>query len=477
MHYPQLSLYIDGQLLRGEGRRELDVLNPATNQVIGQLPHATQADLDLALAAAQRAFASWRTSPALQRAQMLREVAALIRERAPAIARNLTLEQGKPLAEAVGEVMSCAEHAEWHAEECRRIYGRLIPPRDARVQQTVLRESIGVCVAFSPWNFPFSQAFRKVVAAIGAGCTLILKGSSDTPASVLAIAELFHDAGLLAGVLNVVSGDSGMIADTLIRSPIVRKISFTGSTRVGQQLASLAGAMMKRCTMELGGHAPVIVCDDADVDQAADVLAAFKFRNAGQVCISPTRFYVQEGAYARFVDRFVASADALKVGDGLDGASRMGPLAQRRRVAAMESFVEDARQRGGKTLVGGRRLPGDGNFFAPTVLAELPDDARFMTEEPFGPIAGVVRFKTLEDVLARANSLPFGLASYAFTSSLKNAHLISRRLEAGMVSINHIGLALAETPFGGIKESGYGSEGGSETFDGYLTTKFVSQLN
>jgi acyl-CoA reductase-like NAD-dependent aldehyde dehydrogenase len=477
VQYPQLNLYIDGQLLRGEGRQEQDVLNPATNEVIGQLPHATQADLDSALASSQRAFAAWRTVSALERSQLLRKVAAGIREHAPAISRNLTLEQGKPLAEALGEVMSCAEHAEWHAEEARRIYGRLIPARDARVQQTVLREPIGVCVAFSPWNFPFSQAFRKVVAAIGAGCTVILKGSSDTPASVLAIAKVFHDAGLPPGVLNVVSGDSGMISEHLIRSPIVRKISFTGSTPVGQRLAALAGAKMKRSTMELGGHAPVIVCDDADIDQAAKVLAAFKFRNAGQVCISPTRFYVQEGAYARFVDRFVGQVEALKVGDGLDEATRMGPLAQRRRVAVMESFVEDTRHRGGQVLTGGKRLPGNGNFFAPTVLAELEDDSRFMTEEPFGPIAGIVSFKSVDEVLVRANSLPFGLASYAFTTSLKNAHQISRGLEAGMVSINHIGLALAETPFGGVKESGYGSEGGSETFDGYLTTKFISQLS
>lgn len=475
--YPQLSFYIDGQFLQGDGRHAQEVLNPATNQVIGHLPHATQGDLDRALEAAQRAFASWRNSSPLQRSQVLRKVAELIRERAPDIGRNLTLEQGKPLAEGVGEVAVCAEHAEWHAEECRRIYGRVIPPRSSQVQQTVLREPIGVCVAFSPWNFPFSQAFRKVVAAIGAGCTLILKGSSDTPASVLAIAQLFHDAGLPAGVLNVVSGDSGMISDYLIRSPIVRKVSFTGSTPVGQQLAALAGSMMKRCTMELGGHAPVIICDDADIDRAAEVLSTFKFRNAGQVCICPTRFYVQEGAYDRFVAQFVERVKALKVGDGLDESNRMGPLAQRRRVSAMEGFVEDARQRGGKVLAGGERLPGSGNFFAPTVMTDLPDDSRFMTEEPFGPIAGMVRFKTVEEVLTRANSLPFGLASYAFTTSLKNAHTISRGLEAGMVSINHTGLALAETPFGGVKESGYGSEGGSETFDGYLTTKFITQLN
>jgi succinate-semialdehyde dehydrogenase/glutarate-semialdehyde dehydrogenase len=278
-------------------------------------------------------------------------------------------------------------------------------------------------------------------------------------------------------VLNLVSGDSGMISDYLIKSPVVRKISFTGSTPVGQQLAALAGSLMKRCTMELGGHAPVIVCDDADIDSAVEALAGYKFRNAGQVCISPTRFFIQDGVYDRFVEQFVAKAKSLKVGDGLEAGTRMGPLAQRRRVTAMEDFVEDARQRGASILAGGSRLPGDGNFFAPTVIADLPEDARFMNEEPFGPVAGIVRFKTVEEVLQRANRLPFGLASYAFTTSCKNAHTLSRGLEAGQVSINHMGLAMAEVPFGGIKESGYGSEGGAETFDGYLTTKFVTQFN
>ncbi len=475
--YTELSLYIDGQFLPGSGRREHEVFNPATNLPIGKLPQVTHAELDLALSSSQRAFESWRHSSPIERSQILRKVGELMRERAQLIGRNITLEQGKPLAEAVGEVTVCAEHADWHAEECRRIYGRLIPARNSQVQQTVLREPIGVSVALSPWNFPFSQAFRKVAAAIGAGCSVILKGSSDTPSGVLAIAQLFHDAGLPPGVLNLVSGDSGMISDYLIKSPIVRKISFTGSTPVGQQLAALAGSMMKRCTMELGGHAPVIVCNDADIDNAAQTLAAFKFRNAGQVCISPTRFFVQEGAYERFVECFVAKAQSLQVGDGLEAGTQMGPLAQRRRVTSMERLVEDARQRGASILTGGSALPGEGNFFAPTVMTDLTEDSRFMNEEPFGPVAGIVRFKTVEEALQRANRLPFGLASYAFTSSSKNAHTISRGLEAGMVSINHLGLAVAETPFGGIKDSGYGSEGGSETFDGYLTTKFVTQLN
>ncbi len=475
--YPALSLYIDGQFIAAEGRKEQDVLNPATNQVIGQLPHATTEDLQRALNAAQRAFETWKKTSPLERSKVLRKVAELARERAGDIGRNITLDQGKPLAEAVGEVVFCAEHAEWHAEECRRIYGRVIPARQEGVRQTVLREPIGVCAAFSPWNFPFNQAIRKITAALGAGCTMVIKGPEDAPSAVVAIAQLFHDAGLPPGCLNVVWGVPHEVSDFLIKSPIVKKISFTGSVQVGKLLGGLAGSLMKRCTMELGGHAPVIVCDDADVEAAADMLVPFKFRNAGQVCISPTRFYVQEGAYDKFVARFLAKLEKVKVGDGLLKDTRMGPLAQARRVAAIAGFIDDAHQRGATILAGGKALGGEGNFFAPTVVADLPEDSRLMTEEPFGPIAGIVRFKTVEEALQRANSLPFGLASYAFTGGTKNASLISNGLEAGMVSINHFGMALAETPFGGIKDSGYGSEGGSETFDGYLNTKFVTQLN
>ena len=475
--YPALSLYIDGQFIAANGRKEQDVLNPATNQVIGKLPHATREDLELALSSAQRAFESWRKTSPTERSKILRKVAELARARAQDIGRNITLDQGKPLAEAVGEVMACSEHAEWHAEECRRIYGRVIAPRIDGVRQLVLREPIGVCAAFSPWNFPFNQAIRKITAALGAGCTIILKGPEDAPSAVVAIAQLFHDAGLPAGCLNIVWGVPHEVSDHLIRSPIVRKVSFTGSVAVGKQLAALAGSLMKRCTMELGGHAPVIVCDDAEIDAAVAMMVSFKFRNAGQVCISPTRFYVQEGAYERFVAGFLAKTKALKVGDGLDKDSRMGPLAQARRVTAVAGFIDDAQQRGATILTGGKAMGGEGNFFAPTIVTDLPEDSRLMTEEPFGPVAGMVRFKTLDEVLKRANSLPFGLAAYAFTTSTKNALALSNGIEAGMVSINHLGMALAETPFGGIKDSGYGSEGGSETFDGYLNTKFVTQMN
>ena len=477
MTYPQLSLYIDGEFIQGGGRREQDIINPATHEVIGKLPHATREDLDRALAAAARAFQSWKKTSPTERSKVLRKVAELARERAQDIGRAMTMDQGKPLAESVGEVVACSEHAEWHAEECRRIYGRVIPSRNDSVRQMVLREPVGVCAAFTPWNFPFNQAIRKVAAAIGAGCTMVLKGPEDTPSAVVALARLFHDAGLPAGVLNLVWGVPAEVSEHLIESPIVRKISFTGSVPVGKMLAAKAAGLMKRSTMELGGHAPVIICDDADIDLAVKTLVPYKFRNAGQVCISPTRFYVQEGAYERFVAGFVEKTQALKVGDGLLPDTRMGPLAQTRRVGAVAAFVEDARERGATVLTGGAPIPGVGNFFSPTVIADLPEDARLMTEEPFGPVLGIARFKTIDEVLARANSLPYGLAAYAFTGSNRNAHALSTGLEAGMVTINHLGLALAETPFGGIKDSGIGSEGGTETFDGYLNTKFVTQMN
>ena len=475
--YEELSLYIDGEFITGEGRPTQEVFNPATGEVIGHLPHATPADLDRALAAAQRAFETWRHVSPLDKGAILRKVGELSRTRAGEIGRNITLDQGKPLAEAVGEVARCADHCDWHAEECRRIYGRVIPPRLPNVRQFVLREPIGVCAAFTPWNFPYNQAIRKIAAAIGAGCTIILKGPEDAPSAVVAIARLFHEAGLPPGVLNVVWGVPHEVSQHLITSPIVRKVSFTGSVPVGKQLAALAGAHMKRITMELGGHSPVIVCDDADVERAATMLAALKFSNAGQVCVSPTRFYIQDGAWDHFMARFTDAARGLKVGDGLAPDTKMGPLAHARRVTAMAEFVEDAAQRGARIEVGGARIGETGNFFAPTVIVAPPDNAKIMSSEPFGPVAACVPFKDLDEAIRRANSLPYGLSSYAFTGSSKNALRIQNGIEAGMVNINHFGQALPETPFGGIKDSGIGSEGGTETFDGYLVTKFVTQMD
>lgn len=475
--YENLALYIDGEFVQGGGRVLQPVVDPATGETIGQLPHATRDDMDRALASAERAFSTWRHVSPTERGAILRKVGELSRERAKEIGRNITLDQGKPLAEAVGEVLRCADHCDWHAEEARRIYGRVIPPRMPNVRQFVLREPIGVCAAFTPWNFPYNQAIRKISAAIAAGCTIIIKGPEDSPSAVVAIARLFHEAGLPPGVLNVVWGVPHEVSEYLIASPIVRKVSFTGSVPVGKQLAALAGSHMKRITMELGGHSPVIVCADADIERAATMLAGFKFTNAGQVCVSPTRFYIEEPAWERFMARFTEVSRGIKVGPGLEADTRMGPLAHERRVTAMAEFVEDARARGARIETGGVRLGDTGNFFAPTVIAAPPDDAMIMQAEPFGPVAACVPFNDLDDALKRANSLPYGLSSYAFTSNTRNALRIQNGLEAGMVNINHFGQALPETPFGGVKDSGMGSEGGTETFDGYLVTKFVTQMD
>lgn len=473
--YEALSLYINGKFIGPEGRQCRDVVNPATGEVIGQLPLATTEDLDLAIASADKAFKFWRKSSPLERSRILRRVAELTRERSEEIARNITLDMGKPLAEARLEVINSAEQAEWHAEECRRIYGRVIPSRSPNVKQFVVREPVGVCAAFTPWNVPYNQALRKMVAALGSGCTLILKGAEDAPSAVVALARIFEEAGLPAGCLNLVWGEPAEVSHHLITSPVVRKISFTGSVPVGKQLAALAGAHMKRATMELGGHSPVLIFDDAEVDQAALLLAGLKMRNAGQVCIAPSRFYVHDNVYEKFIASFTAAIGKLKVGNGLDPATTVGPLAHKRRVDAMSRLVSDAVERGAEVALELDIPQTAGYFFSPTVLCNVPDQAQIMLDEPFGPVAPITRFSDTDDVLQRANSLPYGLASYVFTGSLKTANYVSSNLEAGMVNVNHFGIALAETPLGGVKDSGIGSEGGTETFDGYLTTKFVTE--
>jgi succinate-semialdehyde dehydrogenase/glutarate-semialdehyde dehydrogenase len=475
--YPELFQYIDGEFIGAGDGPSQPVLNPADGSVLARLPRGTRDDVAHAIAAATHAFASWRHESPLKRSEILRRAAALMRERADAIGRHITLDQGKPLAEAVGEVMGSAEHAEWHAEEGRRIYGRVIPPRNPEVRQMVLREPIGVCAAFSPWNFPFNQALRKIVAALGSGCTLVLKGPAEAPSAVCALARLFHDAGLPPGCLNVVWGPAEEVSRQLIESPVVRMVSFTGSVPVGKQLAALAGQHMKRMTMELGGHAPVIVCTDADVDRAADLLAAYKFRNAGQVCVSPTRFLVQRPVLDRFTERFLERVRTVRVGPGLEPGVTMGPVASDRRLAEMQAFADDARATGGEVVAGGRRIGERGNFFEPTVVLNPKPGSKLMRDEPFGPMAGIVPFDDLDEAIAVANSLPFGLAAYGFTTSNRHAHRLATLLEAGMVNINHFGMAPSEIPFGGIKDSGHGSEGGSETFDTYLVTKFVTQMN
>jgi succinate-semialdehyde dehydrogenase/glutarate-semialdehyde dehydrogenase len=434
-------------------------------------------DLDEALAAAAAGFASWRKVSPYERSNIMRRAAEIVRARKDEIARLMTQEQGKPLVEAGIEIAGSADVVDWFAEEGRRAYGRLIPGRSAGVFQMSTREPIGVVAGFTPWNFPMSQAVRKVSAALAAGCSFILKGPEETPASCAELVRAFADAGLPAGVLNLVFGVPSEISEYLIPHPVVRKISFTGSTAVGKHLAAMAGAHMKRATMELGGHAPAIVTADADLDTAVKVLAGAKFRNAGQVCIAPTRFLVQAEVYPPFLEKFTTAVHAIKLGNGLEPGTTMGPLANDRRVAAMEAFVADAVQKGATIAAGGKRRGNKGYFFEPTILTDVPENARVLHEEPFGPLALLMPFKHLDDAITEANRLEYGLASYAFTRSTAAAATIGAGIEAGMVSINHQGLALPETPFGGIKDSGYGSEGGAEGLEPYMVTKYISQAN
>lgn len=472
--YADVSLHIDGAWVKAASGKTIPVINPATEEVIGQVAHAGRDDLDRALAAADRGFKVWRKVSAFDRYKIMRKAADLLRARADDIAKVMTLEQGKPLAEAKGETLAGADVIDWFAEEGRRAYGRVIPARVDGVHQLVIKEPVGPVAAFTPWNFPINQVVRKASAALATGCSIIVKGPEETPAACAELVRAFIDAGVPAGVINLVYGVPAEISEYLIAHPIIRKVTFTGSTAVGKQLAALAGQHMKRVTMELGGHAPAIVFEDADVDQAVKILSANKYRNAGQVCVSPTRFLVHEKVYEQFVDGFTAAAKALKVGDGLDPATRMGPLAHGRRIEAMEGFVADAVAKGAKIRTGGKRVANKGYFFEPTVMTDLAPDSRILNEEPFGPLAPIMSFKDFDSVLAEANRLPYGLASYAYTKSVKTATALSDGIESGMLSINHHGLALPEVPFGGVKDSGYGSEGGSEAIEPYLVTKFVT---
>ncbi len=473
--YTSLEHYIDGNWVKASGKSQ-DVINPATSKTIGELGLATRGDLDKALAAADKGFKTWRKVSAFERGKILRKAAELVRARADDIAKVLTQEQGKVIAEAKVELMAAADVIDWFAGEGQRAYGRIIPARADGVRNMVIMEPIGPVAGFSPWNFPVTQAVRKIAASLAAGCSIIIKCPEETPGSPIGLVKAFHDAGVPPGVINLVYGVPAEISEYLIPNPIIRKVSFTGSVPVGKHLNALAASHMKRATMELGGHAPVLVFDDADVDGAAKLMGAMKYRNAGQVCVSPTRFFVHDKVYDKFVGQFVDHAKGTTVGDGLDPASKMGPLANPRRINAIEGFIADAQDKGAKVATGGKRIGNQGNFFEPTVLTDVPETARIMNEEPFGPVAVMLRFKDTDDVLARANKLPFGLASYAFTKNANTATKIADALDSGMVTINHFGIALPETPFGGIKDSGFGHEGGIEGLAVYMQAKFVSHL-
>ena len=476
MTYKNTQLLIDNLWCDAASGKTLAVINPATGLEIGRVSHAGIADLDRALASAKKGFVLWRNTPAIERSNIMRRAAVLMRERAADIGALMTQEQGKPLIEAKMEAAASAEIIEWCAEEGRRTYGRIVPARAMNVSAQVHKEPVGIVAAFTPWNFPINQVVRKLSAALATGCSIIVKAAEETPASPAALIQAFVDAGVPAGVISLVYGDPAEISGYLIPHPLVRKITFTGSTPVGKQLAAMAGLHMKRATMELGGHAPVIVAEDADIALALKTAGTMKFRNAGQVCVSPTRFLVHNAVKAEFTKGLVAIAEKLRVADGMAEGTQMGPLANARRVTAMAALTADALAKGATLATGGERIGTSGNFFAPTVFTDLPMNADLLNTEPFGPMAAIQGFDALEDAINEANRLPFGLASYAFTSSLKNAHLLSQRLEVGMLWVNQGGAPWAEMPFGGVKDSGYGSEGGTEILEAYLNTKAVGMV-
>jgi succinate-semialdehyde dehydrogenase/glutarate-semialdehyde dehydrogenase len=471
-NYPDLKLYIGGEWRRCDGQ---PVINPADESTLGTVPYASRSDLNDALTAAEQGFKIWSRTAPVKRAEIILEAVRLIRERVEPMAIAMTLEQGKPLAQSRQEIIRGCEIIEWDAQEGRRIYGRIIPSEQG-MRHSVLRQPIGVVAAFSPWNFPMSSPARKIGGALSAGCAIILKASEETPAGAVQLVQAFADAGLPAGVLNLVFGTPSDISDYVIPQPAVRLITFTGSVPVGKHLSAMAGAHMKPAIMELGGHAPVIICDDIDPVSSANISAVAKSRNAGQVCVSPTRFFVQDAIYDRFADAFAQKAAAITVGNGLDPDNQMGPLANERRLAAMETLVADAIAKGARLTAGGARLGNRGYYYPLTVLADVPDDARAMREEPFGPLALLSRVRSLDEAIEKANSVPYGLAAYAFTNSARNVDRLSEGVEVGNLAINHFVASRAETPFGGVKDSGFGREGGIEGLQCYTVVKNVSHL-
>ena len=471
--FPDLALYIDGAWTRGAGGRTEPVTEPATGRVLGRVPLAGPADLDRALAAAERGFRVWRDTPVEQRSIILRKAAALIRLRAEEIGRVMTAEEGKPLGESVGEAGRAAALLEYNVEEARRAHGRIIPGAPGETL-SVVRVPVGPVAAFVPWNFPAGGPMRKIAAALSAGCSIIIKPSEETPGTSVLMTRCFEEAGLPPGVHNLVFGVPAEVSEHLIPSPTVRFVAFTGSIPVGKQLARMAAGAMKPTGMELGGHAPVIVCQDSDPVAAAKACARGKYMNAGQVCTSPSRFYVHEDLYERFVEAFVAASSAVRVGNGLAPGVTMGPMANARRRDGVHELVLDAQKRGARVLRGGELPDGPGLFYPPTVLVDVPEDARMLHEEPFGPVAPVLRFADLDEAMERANALPFGLAAYGFTDRADTADKLVRGFEAGILSINHTSGSVPQAPSGGFKESGHGREGGAEGLDGYLVTKRVS---
>lgn len=470
------DLFIDGEWRAASDGARLDVIDPASEEPIDSVPIATDADLDDALRAADRSWREWRGVDAWTRSATLRRVAGLLRERIEEMAVVLTEEQGKPVAESRGELGAAADQFDWYADEARRIYGRTVEGHSPTQRILVMRQPVGPVAAFTPWNFPALLPSRKIAPAIAAGCSIILKPAEEAPRTALGLAVACADAGVPSGIVNMVTGDPAHISAHLIGSDVIRKVSLTGSVPVGRLLLHLAADRILPVSMELGGHAPVLIFPDADLDRAAAICARGKFRNCGQVCIAASRFYVHSSVAASFTEKLVAQVASLRVGDGRDPSTEVGPLANARRRDAVEALVADAVGRGARVEIGGHRpdeLPR-GYFYAPTVLSNVDPDSDVMRTEPFGPLAPIATFEDLEHALALANSTPYGLAGYVFARDTSTAFLAAEGLEVGMVGVNHLLLASAEIPFGGVKQSGFGREGGAEGIEPYTVTKYVN---
>jgi succinate-semialdehyde dehydrogenase/glutarate-semialdehyde dehydrogenase len=473
--YPEIKQFIGGEWIAGTGDTFCVVFNPASGKVIAKYAAAGKADLDRALAASTEGLALWRKYAPAARTDILLRAALLLRERAEEIAPLVTLEQGQTIADARAFITRGAEIIEWDANEGRRLYGRIIPTQPG-LRQMVVREPVGVVAAFTPWNAPIFTPCRKIGSTLAAGCSVIIKAAEETPASTMALVRVFQDAGVPPGVINLVYGNPALISEYLIAAPEVRLITFTGSVPIGKHLAQLASARMKPSIMELGGHAPVIVCEDADVALAAQRSCAAKFRNAAQACVAPSRFFIHESVFGQFVEAFIKEVRKVKMGNGLEAGVTMGPLANVRRLGVLQALVDDALTRGANMAYRGPTIESEGYYFAPAVLTNVPADARLLLEEPFGPVVSLAPYGDLDKVIAEANALPFGLAGYIFTRSAAQADKIASALECGTIGINHFTVSTHGVPFGGVKDSGYGREGGLEGVAGYTIEKSISHL-
>ena len=473
--YSKFGQFIDGKWQQSQNNETYDVINPATEEVIGKASKAGEEDVNKALRSAEKGLEVWRNTPPWQRAKIIRKIADLMREKTDVLAKWLTLEVGKPLAEAAGEVGGAADIFEWNSEETKRIYGQIVESRFENTRMYVKYEPVGVVAGLIPWNFPIVLASRKISTALAAGCSVICKPDVITPGSVMELMNIINEAGVPPGVVNLLSGDPANISSQLISSDIIKKVSITGSTRVGKLILKQAAEKVQRVTMELSGHSPFIVFDDVDINQVTDMAITAKFRNNGQVCISPARFYIHERKKDEFAKTLVDKVTKLKIGNGMDKDTILGPLTTEKRLLEVEALAEKTKQEGAKVLCGGKRPAGfnKGYFYEPTIFDEVKDNFTIVKEEPFGPLVPILTFKDRDEVVKRANDNDLGLASYIYTNSLENAHKVSEKMETGTCAVNTPAVAFAEVPFGGIKQTGYGREGGSMAIKDYLNIKYT----